>query len=380
MNVGPFLALLEEARPSGDELRNEERFHAIERIVEPASRQFRTDKDGAVSITSNVDWEEVLSFAEALAGKGRDLRLLVIVARAMTNLDSFAGLAKGLDLLSRSLEGFWDSIHPELRAGPKPDAVLGRLNALRQIENHNAGILGDLEMAAVLTPRGIGPVTGDDLAKATLSEFEFMREIPTGLGLAANEDLKARHAERVNRVRAACRALAEEEPDRAAELEGAVAEANAARARLERIVSEKAGLDNGAALHLGKLEQFLDRVGTALSTLTRKEEDAVDDPQNAVVEPGEDAADMTEGSPTVPVSGSALPTGITSRRDVVRSLDMIIAFYERTEPSSPIPHLARRMRRMVPMNFLQLMEEIAPSGMKEFRNIAGVGDEKGKKE
>ena len=53
---------------------------------------------------------------------------------------------------------------------------------------------------------------------------------------------------------------------------------------------------------------------------------------------------------------------------------MIIDFYERTEPSSPIPHLARRMRKMVPMNFLQLMEEIAPSGMKEFKNVAGVDD------
>ena len=33
---------------------------------------------------------------------------------------------------------------------------------------------------------------------------------------------------------------------------------------------------------------------------------------------------------------------------------------------------------MVPMNFMQLMEEIAPSGMKEFRNVAGVFEEKPK--
>jgi type VI secretion system protein ImpA len=36
------------------------------------------------------------------------------------------------------------------------------------------------------------------------------------------------------------------------------------------------------------------------------------------------------------------------------------------------------MRKMVPMSFLQLMEEVAPSGMKEFRNVAGVPDEKSK--
>ncbi len=41
-------------------------------------------------------------------------------------------------------------------------------------------------------------------------------------------------------------------------------------------------------------------------------------------------------------------------------LDLIIAFYDRAEPSSPIPHLARRIRRMVPMDFLELMEDLAP--------------------
>jgi len=36
------------------------------------------------------------------------------------------------------------------------------------------------------------------------------------------------------------------------------------------------------------------------------------------------------------------------------------------------------MRRMVKMDFAELMEEIAPSGMKEFRNVAGVEDAKKK--
>jgi type VI secretion system protein ImpA len=75
---------------------------------------------------------------------------------------------------------------------------------------------------------------------------------------------------------------------------------------------------------------------------------------------------------------TANPGQINSRRDVEKVLDLVIDFYERTEPSSPIPHLARRMRKMVPMNFLQLMEEIAPSGLKEFKNTAGVFDDKNK--
>jgi type VI secretion system protein ImpA len=31
---------------------------------------------------------------------------------------------------------------------------------------------------------------------------------------------------------------------------------------------------------------------------------------------------------------------------------------------------------MVPMDFLELMEDLAPSGMKEFRSLAGLADDR----
>ncbi|MBU2961462.1 hypothetical protein KO516_11670, partial [Citreicella sp. C3M06] len=83
-------------------------------------------------------------------------------------------------------------------------------------------------------------------------------------------------------------------------------------------------------------------------------------------------------SPVPPSQAPGLPGEIRNRADVETALDRIIAFYERTEPSSPLPHLARRMRRMVMMDFLELMEEVAPSGLKEFRSVAGVEDGKKK--
>ena len=93
-----------------------------------------------------------------------------------------------------------------------------------------------------------------------------------------------------------------------------------------------------------------------------------------MADPAAPAPGMNGAHP--PPAAGGIPGAVNSRRDVERCLDMIIDFYERTEPSSPIPHLARRMRKMVPMNFMQLMEEIAPSGLKEFRSVAGVFDEK----
>ena len=90
------------------------------------------------------------------------------------------------------------------------------------------------------------------------------------------------------------------------------------------------------------------------------------------------AEPVSASAPAPAAPAASIPGQINTRRDVERVLDLVIDFYERTEPSSPIPHLARRMRKMVPMNFMQLMEEIAPSGLKEFRTTAGVFDDKNK--
>ena len=374
MSIEPFLVSLGESAPSGTELRNDARFHAIKLRLEDASRKARTDADGNVNILDNVDWTSILDEAVELSATGRDLRLLVIVARAMANVDGFSGLAAGLDLISKSLDGFWDSIHPELRDRPNPaDAALRRINALKQLENSDNGVLGDLRMGATLTPRGIGPITGQDLANGSLSEFQFMSEAPQGLGVAEKEALKADHAERTNRVKAACRALVAEEPERAANLVAAISAADDARERMEQIFTKKAGFQNGAGLHLNELQTFLGRIRAPLDAAIA-ESAGGEEVTNAAPESARSNAVNQRAAP----SDESVSGKVNSRRDVERCLDMIIAFYERTEPASPIPHLARRMRRMVPMDFLQLMEEIAPSGIKEFKNIAGVGDEKRK--
>lgn len=71
-----------------------------------------------------------------------------------------------------------------------------------------------------------------------------------------------------------------------------------------------------------------------------------------------------------------MPDRLSNRAEVMACLDRIIEFYDRTEPASPVPYLARRMRRMVPMDFLELMEDLAPSGLKEFRSLAGLSDDR----
>ncbi|TCO70535.1 ImpA family type VI secretion system protein [Rhodovulum euryhalinum] len=389
VNLDVFLAPLDGDNPSGTELRNDPRFQAIERLIEPAARESRTETPGAVpNPVAAVDWADVLSEAADLARSGRDLRLLVIVARALANeggIDrdkgylGYAGFTRGLELIAGNLAAFWDTIHPELRDTPTPrEAGLRRINALMQLENDGNGLLGDLQMNAVIDARGMGTITGADLAAGTLSDNDVLREGPSGLGQKEQAQVLEAHAARRGRVEAATRAMAAENPDTFAALSHSRTAARAALDALAAAVNERLGLGPGEALRFVELARFLDRVGATLSAAAAHAaaETGQPDPapQNAIPPDGQAAATTAPPSTRGSINGAQ----VNSREDVERALDLIIAFYERTEPSSPIPHLARRLRRMVPMDFMELMEEVAPGGVKDFRAMAGV-PENGKK-
>jgi type VI secretion system protein ImpA len=374
MDLEPFLVPMGGDNASGSELRNDPRFHAIERLMEPAARAFRLEsvKSGGTGAVA-IDWADIVSQAADLAATGRDLRLLVIVVRALGNAEGFAGLGQGLGLLTSTIEQFWDSVHPTLRENPSPaEAARRRTNAIADLQNRDNGLLCDLEYTVLLSPRGLGSVTCGDLCAAGMNRNAAQTELPTGLGDKEMADLMARHDARVAKVTAVCRAEAIERPDDVAALIQGVTTARTALAALEAALTARVG-ENGVTFKLPELDKVLTRALVPLQTALASANSGIPDTEGTVMAEPLASVPATNGAHPPHASGG-MPGAVNSRRDVERCLDMIIDFYERTEPSSPIPHLARRMRKMVPMNFLQLMEEIAPSGMKEFKNVAGVDD------
>lgn len=373
MDFGILLEPLEGDNPSGVELRNEPRFHAIERLLETATKTNRVLPDGTLNPSAApIDWPSIERDGLDLAQTGRDLRMLNILIRAGVATDGFEGLAAGLKMLDATLETYWDTLNPALRDRDTPQAcVQPRQNAIKQLENDDNGLLGDLKFSVALSPRGIGPLTGEDLAAATLSAFDAQAKYAG----ATEEELAgiaAKHEARVGRVKAGTRALAAEEPDRAEALVAALNQAQEALGSICVRFNTQAGYEKDPGLNLNELGEFLGQVRTTLEVAMSDIRQS--DGEQEIVSEQPQAAPAT-ATPT----SSATPGVVNSRADVERCLDSIIAFYERTEPSSPIPHLARRLRRMVPMDFMDLMEEVAPSGLKEFRNVAGVEDAKGRK-
>ncbi len=127
---------------------------------------------------------------------------------------------------------------------------------------------------------------------------------------------------------------------------------------IDKLILEKAGAGKGPNVRdlvvlledmLKQIQPYLVKKGAA-----------------GIALPGEPAAAGAAKGPA-PISGE-----ITSREDAVKMMDKICEYFERREPSSPVPILIKRARKLTNMNFIDLIKDLSPDAMKRIELIAGT--------
>ena len=80
-------------------------------------------------------------------------------------------------------------------------------------------------------------------------------------------------------------------------------------------------------------------------------------------------------APVVRGAASAASLGpVTTRAEALRLLDLVLTYYERYEPSSPLPLLIGRARRLADKDFMDILRDLAPDGLNQARLIAGASE------
>jgi type VI secretion system protein ImpA len=68
---------------------------------------------------------------------------------------------------------------------------------------------------------------------------------------------------------------------------------------------------------------------------------------------------------------AALTETVTSREEVARCFERICDYYQCHEPSSPMPLLLQRCKRLVSASFLDIVRDVAPDAVSQVEMLRG---------
>jgi len=283
------------------------------------------------------EWKVVRRLASSLLQRSRDLRLAMALTRAELALGGIPGLATGLALIERLLAERWDHVHPQLDPDDDMDPML-RINSLATLTD--PAFLAEVREVTLLALPGLGPFS--------LRDLDIARgELPAPEGLAAVS---------VASIESALRDAA---LDAVQAVTAALNRACTSVVQIEMTLVRQVG--SSQALNLDGLTRMLRRGRDFFN------EQAAPAAIVAATEPV-----SADGAAAVAaVAPAAIGGEIASREDVLRMLDKIAAYYRQHEPSSPVPLLLERARRLVPKDFFEILEDLAPEGMNQLLVVSG---------
>jgi len=268
------------------------------------------------------EWREIRDKALDSLGKSKDLRLLACLGTALLRTDGVAAFAKTLNVAAEWLDGYWSQTYPLV----DEDAILRR-NSLNCFADPMAVVDG-LRKTPLVRSRQHG-------------EFSL-------------RDLDAQVNQEQVRAAFASMPLAD-----LTELYDGVVGAVASLKRIDTKMRDSAGSE--ATPTFDSLSGQLAKMGQALRAQLASH------PEGTAV-PAEVEATAAESS----AGGPSISGVVRSRQDVVRVLDAAADYFRRTEPSSPVPLLLARAKRLVSADFLEVLAEIAPDGVAQARAAGGL--------
>lgn len=346
IDVEALLAEISPDAPCGGDLEYDPAYGELERLVKGKEEQQIGD---TIVPAEEPDWAEVQRQAISLFGRTKDLRVAAILTQAIVHTQGWSGLRDGLKTMHGLLERYWDTVNPPLDPDDDHDPTL-RVNVLVTVCDPET-ILYPLRLAPLIESRVIGRFGLRDIQIAT-------GELPSPAGSDTSPtDWRT--------IEAAFKAV---ELDDLRATADAVDQSRQLIAAIDAILSERVGA--GAAPDFSPLTEIVKAAQKAIATPLAERTGQTISPAGHLSDP--DPANSDGQSDEVRPTTNATALGpLDNRDDVVRALDLLCDYYRRAEPSSPIPLLLQRAKRLVGKDFYDILRDLAPGGLSQAEGICG---------
>jgi type VI secretion system protein ImpA len=279
------------------------------------------------------EWGQIKATANEALTKSKDLRALTYLSAALLRTDGLPAFCETLGVASTWLDTYWSGVYPLF-----DEDGIARRNALNCFADPML-VVDRVWRTPLVASRQHGRFSMRDVDLAT-------GRVPVGA-----DEPKPRE-EPINA------AFGEMPVEELAALEQCVSNAIAALNTIDGKMRGEGGPE--AAPDFDALSGHLVRMKRVL----RGHLDA---------RAGVEGEALATGEGAVAGAGGAYAGGaIRSRQDAIRALDAVADFFRRNEPSSPIPLIVDRAKRLVSKDFLEVLADIAPEALSTARAAGGI--------
>ena len=363
IDIESLLGEFSSESPCGEDLTYDPAYLELETMVQGSAAGGGMIESGD-DAAEEPNWTLVQDRSIELLGRTRDLRVVIYLTLALLKTDGFEGLHDGLHLMHGILERYWDTFYPQLDPEDNNDP-LERMNIISSLSPATSSYLDALRFRqrALEAPMCRSVRMGTFCCRDILIATGVLSQ--AGGGDTSPPDMAVIEA-----------AFDDTDSDELQNTSQAVVASIETVNSIEQLLNNLVGI--GTAPNLDGFAGTLKDIQKHLQGyLAKRGYGAAPDAEaEADTDAETTGAGTSDQKPdeVKPISGE-----IRSPQDVSLAIDKICKYYERQEPSSPIPLLLRRAQRLVSKNFIDIIRDVAPEAMGKIESITGLdsGDAQG---
>lgn len=357
-----YLKEIAPGSPCGENLESDSAFANLE--LEAKGTPERQIGDSIVP-AKEPDWKKIRDLAFSLLERSRDIQVTMHLTCALVHTDGFSGLDDGLTLIHEFLRRYWDDVYPH--QDPEDDYPLLRINTLFTLNDYKKII--DPLINIPLTDSKFGNFSWNQIetSKNKADAFSHMtQDVYAKKGFDKDSPGTLEEAEK-------------KAADELASIEAAFKDTKFETLKLQQktithaleqaegivnLTSEKAGSEN--APDISRLITLLHSLQEFLAEKVKLKEAL------ALEQSASEAEAMDELTPAVSLTKAGVAAGMHTREEVISAIDVMCKYFERYEPSSPVPFLLQRAKKLLSMNFMEILQDLTPDAVSQAENICGV--------
>jgi type VI secretion system protein ImpA len=332
--VEELLKPISEESPCGEDLSDDASLQELETLA-------RGKQETQFSAAEPPDWKQLRSRSLVLLGRSKDLRIAMTLAVATIELDGLPGFRDSLALVKGLLETYWATVYPQLDPADDNDP-LQRMNIVASLATP-MGTFGD-PFRILERLRAIPLCNSVQMGRYSLTEI-----LRAESGIAAESDKPAVATAQIDA------AFRDSNPEELGEIFQVLSDCITLVLAIDEWITLAVGASK--APDLTPLSADLGAMQSRIAPYVK---------EVAAPAVGMDVAPAPAGQVALSLEGE-----IRSRKDVLTLLQKICLYYERIEPSSPVPLMLKRAARLAEMDFMQIIEDLSPDAIAQVRIITG---------